>query len=141
MNYKGSVHSLEGKRGFGFIDHQGDRLFFHKKELNGISLNQLEVGVVLTYKIGQNDKGKCAVGVKLFVDAQEKSSTVNLARLANNVRNHKISNAIKNSGIKNRIRATPKKMRGFLSAGLEITGTKMVHYSKVLKPEHNEEVK
>jgi len=52
-------------RGFGFIAREGEAkdLFFHAKELNGVTFDELRVGDVVSFEVVQGDKGPSAVNV------------------------------------------------------------------------------
>jgi cold shock CspA family protein len=55
------------REGFGFItpsDGAGNLFFFHASVLNA-DFNELRVGDEVSYKIGNNDKGICAVDVEI----------------------------------------------------------------------------
>jgi len=60
----GTIKTLTD-RGFGFISREGEEkdLFFHSKELNGVTFDELKVGDEVTFEIVQGDKGPAAVGV------------------------------------------------------------------------------
>ncbi len=52
-------------RGFGFISREGEAkdLFFHSKELQGVTFDELKVGDTLQFEVAQGDKGPSAVNV------------------------------------------------------------------------------
>ena len=52
-------------RGFGFISRDGETkdLFFHSKDLNGVTFEELKVGDVLTFEVSEGQKGPAAVNV------------------------------------------------------------------------------
>ena len=60
----GTIKTLTD-RGFGFISREGETkdLFFHSKELNGVSFDDLKVGDMLTFEVAQGEKGPSAVNV------------------------------------------------------------------------------
>ena len=60
----GTIKTLTG-RGFGFISREGEAkdLFFHSKELNGVTFEELKVGDPVTFDIIDSDKGPAAVNV------------------------------------------------------------------------------
>jgi cold shock CspA family protein len=63
----GKIQAL--REGFGFItpnDGSGNLFFFHASVLNA-DFNELRVGDEVNYKIGNNDKGVCAVDVEIVV--------------------------------------------------------------------------
>jgi cold shock CspA family protein len=60
----GKIQAL--REGFGFItpnDGTGNLFFFHASVLNA-DFNELRVGDEVTYRIGNNDKGPCAIDVE-----------------------------------------------------------------------------
>ena len=60
----GTIKTLTD-RGFGFIAREGEAkdLFFHSKELQGVTFDELKVGDVLSFEVAQGDKGPSAVNV------------------------------------------------------------------------------
>jgi CspA family cold shock protein len=52
-------------RGFGFISREGEAkdLFFHAKELNGVTFDDLQVGDMVTFEVVNGDKGPSATNV------------------------------------------------------------------------------
>ena len=67
---KGCIQKL--KEGFGFItpDDGGQNLFFFHSEVMNAEFNELNVGDVVDYHLGQNDKGACAVKVRVGESGQ-----------------------------------------------------------------------
>lgn len=61
---KGTIKTLTD-RGFGFIARDGEAkdLFFHSKELNGVTFEELKVGDTVTFEVTQGDKGPSATNV------------------------------------------------------------------------------
>ncbi|MFZ2555659.1 MAG: cold shock domain-containing protein [Minisyncoccia bacterium] len=61
---KGTIARLTDK-GFGFIKRDGEEkdLFFHSTELVGVSFDDLREGDMLTFEVGQSDKGPNAVKI------------------------------------------------------------------------------
>ncbi|MEK7149995.1 MAG: cold shock domain-containing protein [Patescibacteria group bacterium] len=61
---KGTIKTLN-PRGFGFISREGETkdLFFHSKELNGVTFEELKEGDVVTFEITQGEKGPAATNV------------------------------------------------------------------------------
>lgn len=61
---KGTIKTLTD-RGFGFIAREGQAkdLFFHSKELQGVTFDELKVGDTLTFEVAEGDKGPSAVNV------------------------------------------------------------------------------
>lgn len=64
-SFSGTIHSI--KAGYGFISpgQGGGTIFFHYSEVIGADFNDLKPGDVVTYRLGSNDKGPCAVEVAL----------------------------------------------------------------------------
>lgn len=62
---KGTIKTLTEK-GFGFISREGEAkdLFFHSKELQGVTFDELKVGDELTFEVVDGEKGPAAVNVK-----------------------------------------------------------------------------
>jgi CspA family cold shock protein len=52
-------------RGFGFIAREGEAkdLFFHSKNLNGVTFDDLQVGDMVTFEVENGEKGPAAVNV------------------------------------------------------------------------------
>jgi CspA family cold shock protein len=52
-------------RGFGFISREGEAkdLFFHSKELNGVTFDELKVGDVVSFEVVDGEKGPSATNV------------------------------------------------------------------------------
>ncbi|MBU3965262.1 cold shock domain-containing protein [Patescibacteria group bacterium] len=61
---EGTIKTLT-ERGFGFISREGEAkdLFFHSKELVGVTFDQLKVGDKVTFEVVQGEKGPSATGV------------------------------------------------------------------------------
>jgi cold shock protein len=60
----GTIKTLT-ERGFGFIAREGEAkdLFFHSKELNGVTFDELKVGDAVTFEVVQSEKGPAATNV------------------------------------------------------------------------------
>jgi len=52
-------------RGFGFIIREGEAkdLFFHSKDLSGVTFDELKVGDEVTFEVVQGEKGPSAKNV------------------------------------------------------------------------------
>lgn len=63
---KGTIKT-KTDRGFGFISRDGESkdLFFHSKDLVGVSFDDLQVGAVVTFDVEEGPKGPSAKNVKL----------------------------------------------------------------------------
>ena len=53
------------ERGFGFISRDGETkdLFFHSKDLNGVTFDQLNEGDTVSFEVQDGEKGPSAVNV------------------------------------------------------------------------------
>ncbi len=61
---EGTIKKLTDK-GFGFITTGGSKdLFFHSKNLQGVSFDDLYEGQKVSYNEGQGPKGPCAENVR-----------------------------------------------------------------------------
>jgi CspA family cold shock protein len=60
----GTIKTLTDK-GFGFIAREGEAkdLFFHSKELQGVTFDELKVGDTLSFEVVDAEKGPAAVNV------------------------------------------------------------------------------
>ena len=60
----GTIKTLTDK-GFGFISREGEEkdLFFHSKELVGLTYDELKVGDTVSFELVQTDKGPAATKV------------------------------------------------------------------------------
>lgn len=61
---KGTV-KVKTDRGFGFISREGEAkdLFFHSKDLVGITFDEIQVGDEVTFEVVNGDKGPSAKNV------------------------------------------------------------------------------
>lgn len=61
---EGTIKTLTD-RGFGFISREGEEkdLFFHSKELQGVTFDELRVGDKVTFEVVQGEKGPAATNV------------------------------------------------------------------------------
>lgn len=61
---EGTIKTLTPK-GFGFIAREGEEkdLFFHSKELKGVTYDELKVGDKVTFEVTQGEKGPAATNV------------------------------------------------------------------------------
>lgn len=52
-------------RGYGFITREGEAkdLFFHSKDLVGVTFDELREGDTVTFEVAQGEKGPSAVNV------------------------------------------------------------------------------
>jgi len=60
----GTIKTLTD-RGFGFISREGEvkDLFFHSKELSGVTFDELKVGDTVSFEVVDGDKGPAATNV------------------------------------------------------------------------------
>lgn len=60
----GTIKTLTD-RGFGFISRDGEAkdLFFHSKELVGVTFDELKVGDAVTFEVTESPKGPAATNV------------------------------------------------------------------------------
>jgi len=60
----GTIKTLTEK-GFGFISREGEAkdLFFHSKELKGVTFDELKVGDAVTFELVESEKGPAATNV------------------------------------------------------------------------------
>lgn len=60
----GTIKTLTD-RGFGFIAREGETkdLFFHAKDLNGVTFEELKVGDAVTFDVVEGQKGPSAENV------------------------------------------------------------------------------
>lgn len=60
----GTIKTLTEK-GFGFIAREGETkdLFFHSKELKGVTYDELKVGDTVTFDVVTTEKGPAATNV------------------------------------------------------------------------------
>ncbi len=65
---KGTIKT-KTDRGFGFITREGESkdLFFHSKDLVGVTFDELQVGEVVTFDVVDGPKGPSAKNVKRSV--------------------------------------------------------------------------
>lgn len=61
---KGTIKTLR-PQGFGFITREGEQkdLFFHAKDLVGVTFDELKEGDTLTFEVAEGPKGLNAVNV------------------------------------------------------------------------------
>ena len=62
----GTIKKLVMERGFGFISREGEAkdLFFHSKELQGVTFEELKEGDMLSFEVTEGEKGPSATNVK-----------------------------------------------------------------------------
>ena len=60
----GTIKTLTD-RGFGFIAREGEAkdLFFHSKDLNGVTFDELQVGDTVSFEVVEGEKGLSAKNV------------------------------------------------------------------------------
>lgn len=62
---EGTIASLVTGKGFGFIKREGEAkdLFFHSKELQGVTIEELREGDKMTFEVADSPKGPNAIKV------------------------------------------------------------------------------
>ena len=62
---KGTIKTILSDKGFGFISREGETkdLFFHSKELSGVTFEELKVGDEVTFDVVDSEKGPAATNV------------------------------------------------------------------------------
>jgi CspA family cold shock protein len=61
----GRIRKLITERGYGFIEGEGDDLFFHHSAIQGVAFEELREGQAVEYEVGQGRKGPCATSVQV----------------------------------------------------------------------------
>ena len=61
---QGTIKKVIANKGFGFIEGKRGDLFFHHSELEGTSIEALQVGQQVTYEEGRGPKGPHAEKVR-----------------------------------------------------------------------------
>lgn len=61
----GTIKTLLTEKGFGFISREGETkdLFFHSKEVKGVTFDELKVGDAVTFEVVEGEKGPAATNV------------------------------------------------------------------------------
>ena len=61
----GTVKTKLNEKGFGFISREGETkdLFFHSKDLNGVTFDELQKGETVSFEVKDGPKGPSAVNV------------------------------------------------------------------------------
>ena len=61
----GTIKTIVEGKDFGFITYEGapKDLFFHKSELQGVTLDELKGGDAVTFEMGEGPKGPNATNV------------------------------------------------------------------------------
>ncbi len=63
---KGTISRLITDQGFGFIrTAEGEDLFFHRNELQGVDYNSIKEGQQVEFEVAQGPDGSCAAKVRL----------------------------------------------------------------------------
>ena len=60
---EGKIKKITDK-GFGFIETDGQDLFFHSSSVTGGRFEELREGQLVTYEVGRGPKGPCAERVE-----------------------------------------------------------------------------
>ena len=58
----GTIKALIKDRGFGFITREGETkdIFFHSKDLSGVTYDELKIGDSVTFEVEEGEKGPAA---------------------------------------------------------------------------------
>ena len=61
----GTIKKIVADRGFGFISREGEAkdLFFHSKDMKGVTFEAMKEGDKVTFEIAEGEKGPSAVNV------------------------------------------------------------------------------
>ena len=59
----GTIKKLVSDKGFGFIESDGDELFFHRSAVEGTTFEELREGQTVEFNVGQGPKGTRAENV------------------------------------------------------------------------------
>ena len=61
----GTIKTLRTEKGFGFISREGEAkdLFFHSKEVKGVTFDELKEGDKVTFDVVETEKGPAATNV------------------------------------------------------------------------------
>ncbi|MBI1984546.1 MAG: cold shock domain-containing protein [Candidatus Wildermuthbacteria bacterium] len=61
----GTIKKLISERGFGFIAREGEAkdLFFHSKDLSGVTFEELKEGDTVSFEVAEGEKGLSAKNV------------------------------------------------------------------------------
>ncbi|MDA7977149.1 MAG: cold shock domain-containing protein [Pirellulales bacterium] len=61
---QGKIKKLVSDKGFGFIQGNGDDMFFHHSVVQGSSFEELREGQMVEYEVGSGPKGPRAESVR-----------------------------------------------------------------------------
>lgn len=62
---QGKIKKLVSDKGFGFIQGDGDDMFFHHSSVQGVPFDELREGQIVEYTVGSGPKGPRADSVRL----------------------------------------------------------------------------
>ena len=62
---QGKVKKVISDKGFGFIEGDGEDMFFHHSSVEGVSFEELQEGQMVEYEVGSGPKGPRAEHVRL----------------------------------------------------------------------------
>ncbi len=62
---QGKIKKLVSDKGFGFIQGDGDDMFFHHSSVEGVAFEELREGQMVEYSVGRGPKGPRAEAVRL----------------------------------------------------------------------------
>lgn len=63
---QGKIKKLVSDKGFGFIQGNGDDMFFHHSAVEGVRFDDLREGQTVEYEIGSGPKGPRAESVRVI---------------------------------------------------------------------------
>ena len=63
---EGQIKKLISDKGFGFIEGDGNDLFFHHSAVEGTPFESLQEGQTVEFTVGQGQKGPRAENVRLI---------------------------------------------------------------------------
>ena len=61
---QGTIKKVIADKGFGFIEGDGQDLFFHHSEVEGATIESLQIGQQVTFEEGRGPKGPRAEKVR-----------------------------------------------------------------------------
>lgn len=62
---QGTIKKVLADKGFGFIESEGNDIFFHFSSLEDVAIETLQVGQAVTFEKGDSPKGPRAENVRV----------------------------------------------------------------------------
>ncbi|MCH8149463.1 MAG: cold shock domain-containing protein [Planctomycetes bacterium] len=62
---QGKVKKVISDKGFGFIEGDGEDMFFHHSSVEGVAFEELQEGQMVEYEVGSGPKGARAEHIRL----------------------------------------------------------------------------